>query len=184
MKLQRSTGILLGVAIALVATITIFETQKVSQSSEGETLYRFTEADVSSFTLERDNETLSFIKTDNTWEMTKPEKATAAPSSVTFLLNIITSDTIQETITTTPDQLGNYGLDKPVATINLNVDEQNHTLKIGDEDFSSTSFYAMTIDNTSETDSVDIYLIPKGIENGFERPIKEWIIDNEANPNY
>lgn len=183
MKLQRSTGILLGVAIALATTVAIFETQKENQPSQGETLYNFVEADVSSLTLERQNETLTFAKTDNTWKMTEPEEATADPSSIAFLLNTITSDTIKETITATPSQLNAYGLADPVATIRLTANEKNYMLSLGSEDFSGTSLYVMTADKSLETDSVDVYLVPKGIENGIERSVDEWMLDDAPKPN-
>ena len=179
MKLQRSTGILVGVAIALVTTVAIFESQKGNQPEQGETLYDFAEADVSAFTLENPEETLSFTKTDTTWRMTEPEDAAADPSSVAFLLNIITNDTIQDTITTTPDQLGTYGLDAPAATIQLTVDEETYWLSLGDEDFSGTSLYAMTHQEEALPNTIDVYLIPKGIENGIERSIADWLADVE-----
>lgn len=181
MKLQRSTGILLGVAIALVTTVIIFETRQDTQSSENQTLYNFAEADISSFTLERDNETLSFTKTDNTWTMTEPESATADPASISFLLNIITSDTVKQTITTNTNQLETYGLDQPKAIVELTVDDESHRLVVGDEDFSGTSLYVMTNHDVVGQNPVDIYLIPKGLENGIERPVTDWIAsDREA----
>ncbi|MBX2865448.1 MAG: DUF4340 domain-containing protein [Leptolyngbyaceae cyanobacterium MAG.088] len=183
MKLQRSTAMLLGVAISLVTIVTIVETQKDTQISKGERLYTFTEADISAFTLERDDETLSFTKADNTWQMTEPEKAAAAPSSVAFLLNIITSDSIQETITTTPNQLETYGLDQPTATIQLTVDNENYKLSVGNEDFSGTSLYVMTSHEVVEPNPVDIYLMPKELENGIERSVNEWIAQDENNAN-
>ena len=179
MRLKRSTGSLLGVAIALAATVTIFETQKGTQPNQAETLYNFAEVDVSSFTLERQNETLTFTKTDDTWEMIEPEEAIADPSSVAFLLNIITSDTIKETITTTPNQLETYGLDEPTATIKLAVDDASHILTIGDADFSGTSIYVMTTYDVVESNPVDIYLMPKGLETGVERPVTDWIAKEE-----
>ncbi|MFG6106329.1 DUF4340 domain-containing protein [Leptothoe sp. EHU-05/26/07-4] len=179
MKLQRSTGILIGVAISLVATVTILEIPKGPQANNGNTLYSFTETDVSEFTVERDDNTLSFIKTDDAWQMTAPEKALADPSSVAFLLNIITSDTIKETISTTPDQLATYGLDTPTAKIQLIVDEESYTLTVGDEDFSSTSLYVMTANDIAESNPVNVHLIPKGLENGIERPVSDWLAKND-----
>ncbi len=181
MKLQRSTGILLGVAITLVAAVTIFETQKGTQTNQGETLFDFAEADISAFTLEREDETLTFTKTDDIWQMIEPENATADPASVAFLLNIITSDTIQETITTTPKQLKTYGLDNPETTIMLTVDDASYRLTVGDEDFSGTSRYVMTTHDVIEPNPVDIHLIPKGIENGIERPIPDWLAKDDNN---
>ena len=171
MKLQRSTGILLGVAIALAATVTIIETRKGTQSSDSKTLYGFTEADVSSFAINLDGSRLAFAKTDDdTWQMTEPESAPADPSAIAFLLNIITSDTVKETVTVNPNQLDTYGLDDPTAIVDLMVNEENHTLTIGDEDFSETSLYVMTESAVAAADSVDIYLIPSRLESGLERP--------------
>lgn len=179
MKLQRSTGILLGVAIALAATVTIVETRKGTQANDSETLYGFTEADVSSFSIELEERRLAFAKTDgDTWQMTEPESAPADPSAIAFLLNIITSDTVKETITANPNQLDTYGLDDPTAIVELMVNEENHTLTVGDEDFSGTSLYVMTEPALSAADSVDIYLIPNRLETGLERPQDEWLLSD------
>lgn len=179
MKLQRSTGILLGVAIALAATVTIVETRKGTQANDSETLYGFTEADVSSFSIELEERRLAFAKTDgDTWQMTEPESAPADPSAIAFLLNIITSDTVKETITANLNQLDTYGLDDPTAIVELMVNEENHTLTVGDEDFSGTSLYVMTELALSAADSVDIYLIPNRLETGLERPQDEWLLSD------
>ena len=182
MKIQRSTGFLLGVAIALTAAVAIFETQKGRESSGGETLFDFAESDVSALTVEREDTTLAFTKIDNSWQMTEPEETPADPSSVAFLLNIITNDTIQETLTTSSDQLDTYGLEDPKATVNLTVDDEDYTLAIGDEDFSGTSLYAMTTHDVTETDPVEVFLIPQGIENGIERPVNDWIAKSDDEP--
>ena len=177
MNLQRSTGILLGVAIALAATVTIIETRTGTQSSDSKPLYGFTEADVSSFAINLDGSRLAFAKTDDdTWQMTEPESAPADPSSIAFLLNIITSNPVKETITANPNQLDTYGLDEPTATVDLMANEENYTLTVGDEDFSGTSLYVMTESAPETADSVDVYLIPNRLENGLERPQDEWLL--------
>ncbi len=182
MKLQRSTGILLGVAIASVATVAIVETTKTNRPSQGDTLYNFSENEVSAFTIKREGTTLAFTKTDDTWQMTTPETAPADPSSVAFLLNIITTDTIKESIKATPEQLSDYGLENSTAVVELTVNEDKHTLAVGDEDFSGTSLYVLKTDAeqpVSDSDSVELYLIPKELENGIERPIDEWLLSDE-----
>lgn len=187
MKLQRSTGALLGIAIALVTTVAIIETTKNTQPNSGETLYQFTEDDINAFTINRDDTILSFIKTDDTWQMTEPQKATADPAAVAFLLNIITSDPIQEKILADSEQLEAYGLTSPAAVIEMNVyDDESHTLTIGEDDFSGTSLYALTDagtpddenaddENTDTDPDVNVYLLSKDLENGIERSIEDWI---------
>ncbi|NEP59551.1 MAG: DUF4340 domain-containing protein [Symploca sp. SIO2G7] len=182
MKLQRSTSILLGVAIALVTTVAIIETVYNSRTDSGETLYEFTEDDVAEFTIKREGTTLSFTKTDDTWQMTAPQQAQADPASVAFLLNSLTSDTIEETISATPDQLTTYGLDAPMAFVELIANNESYVLSVGDEDFSGTSLYTMTAENTGDTDLINVYLMSKDLENGLERPLDEWLLgEDETN---
>ena len=178
-KIQRSTGILLGVAISLTATIAIVETQRSQQSNGGDTLFDFAEADVSAFIVERDGETLAFTKIDNSWQMTEPEETLADPSSVAFLLNIITNDTVSETLTISSNELATYGLETPKAMVSLSVDGKDHILTVGDADFSGTSLYVMTASDVTESEPVKVLLIPQGIENGIERPVDDWIAKSE-----
>ncbi|MEM9484390.1 MAG: DUF4340 domain-containing protein [Cyanobacteria bacterium P01_F01_bin.116] len=182
MKLQRSTRFLLGVAIALIATVTLLETQKGQQADNENTLYDFTEADINAFTIELEDNTLAFSKTNDTWQMTQPESAEADPSSVAFLLNILTISTIKETITTTPDQIETYGLDDPIATVQLDVYDANYTLNVGDPDFSGTALYVMSTGNAPNTESVDIHLISNDLENGLDRPLEDWKAQEEEEP--
>ena len=181
MKLQRSTGILLGVAIALVATVAVIETSKNTQTDSGDTLYDFAEADVDVLTINRDDVTLSFTKTDDVWQMTEPENVPADPSAIAFLLNIITTDPIQETIAASPEQLADYGLSEPTATVDMATAEESYTLSVGDEDFSGTALYTTTATDTADSESLDVYLIPKALSTGLERPVEGWILSEEEN---
>lgn len=183
MKLQRSTVGLLGVAIALVATVAIVETTKNTQPDSGDTLYGFAEGDITTFSINREDTTLAFTKTDDTWQMTEPQDAPADPSSIAFLLNIITSDTITETVTATAAQLDDYGLEDPSALVNMTVGEENYVLAVGDEDFSGTSLYTMTVNEPADTESVDVYLMPNSLSAGLERPVDEWILQPEEEEN-
>ncbi|MEM6253507.1 MAG: DUF4340 domain-containing protein [Cyanobacteria bacterium P01_D01_bin.156] len=180
MRLQRSTGVLLGVAIALVATVAIIETTKQNRPEKGDTLYSFTEADVDAFTINRTDTTLSFEKTDDTWQMLEPEDAPADPSSIAFLLNIITTDPIKETIVASAEQLDEYGLGDPRATVDISVADENYTLALGDEDFSGTSLYVMTTEATAESESGELYLMPKALQSGIGRRIDEWIASEDS----
>ena len=180
MKLQRSTGILLGVAIALAAAVALFETQKDTTESS-DTLYSFAETDVSAFTIEQDDSTLAFEKADDIWQMTEPETAAADPSTIAFLLNIVTTSAIQDTITASPDELDTYGLDTPTATVQLTVDDADYTLTVGDEDFSGSSLYVMTIDSDTDIVPSEVHIIANEFTNGIDRPLDDWILDDSEN---
>ncbi|MBT9311137.1 DUF4340 domain-containing protein [Leptothoe kymatousa] len=180
MKLQRSTGVLLGVAIALVATVAIIETTKKNRPEKGQPLYAFAEEDVDAFTITRSDTTLAFEKTDGTWQMTAPEDAPADPSAIAFFLNIITTDPITETILATTAQLDDYGLDAPRATVEMTVFEESHTLALGDEDFSGSSMYVMTTEITPETEPGELYLMPNSLRSGIGRRIDQWIAAEDS----
>lgn len=175
MKLQRSTGVLLGVAIALVATVAIIETTQKNRPQSGDALYNFAESDVDAFTITRQDTTLAFEKTDDTWQMTEPEAAPAEPSAIAFLLNIITTDPIKETVVVNADRLDDYGLEDPRATIELTVADMTYSLALGDEDFSGSSLYVMTTDIAPESKTGELYLMPKTLQSGIGRRVDEWI---------
>ena len=182
MKLQRSTGVLLGVAIALLSAVTVLETQKGNNNQDDSTLYGFAEADVSSLKIDIDNNTLAFSKTDDEWEMTAPESAPADPSSIAFLLNLLTTSAIKETISTTPDDLSVYGLDDPTAIVELTtLNEESHTLLVGEQDFNNTSLYVTKFESEDNPQTVNIHLISNDLENGLERPLEDWLLNEEAN---
>lgn len=181
MKLQRSTGILLGVAIALSTTVIIAETQKNNTNQGSKTLYDFVEADVISFKVELDDNIITFNKEDDTWTMTAPESAPADPSSVAFLLNLLTSSAIEETISTTPDELSTYGLEDPIATVELTTSNQeDHTLLVGDQNFNNTSLYVVRSEDKDDSQTVNIHLVSKDLENGLERPLQDWLLNEET----
>lgn len=180
MKLQRSTGILLGVAISLVATVTLIETRKGTQGNKGDSLYDFAEADVSELSIEREDATLTFSNINDTWYMDKPESGPAEPSAISYLLSLLTSSTIKETITTDLESLEIYGLDEPQAIVRLmTIDETDYTIKVGNADFSDTDIYVITTEDSAETQSAKVHLIAKELENGLERPVKDWLMTNE-----
>lgn len=180
MKLQRSTGVLLGVAIALVATVAIIETTKKNSPKSGDALYSFAEADVDAFTITREDTTLAFEKTDDIWQMTEPQEAPADPAAIAFLLNIITTDPIKETIVINADQLDDYGLGDPRATVDMTVADETYSLALGDEDFSGSLLYVMTTEITPESEPGELYLMPQNLQSGIGRRIDEWLAAEES----
>ena len=189
MKLQKSTLALLIGAIALTFGVVVYETQVSSgpqaEDAEGERLFTrnqaFEETDVQRLTLTRGDETLVFEQNlDNpdieiSWRMVEPEATLAEPAAIAYLLNILTTDPSLQTLTATPEQLTQYGLDDPDATLELLLaDETTHTVKVGGTDFSGDNRYVQVDDGET------VYVVAGGITNGVERPVEEWIAVTEA----
>jgi hypothetical protein len=190
MKLQRSTWILLGVAIALGGGVLIYETYRaqpgeVAEQGSGEPVFAFEESDVQQLTLARQDTTLTFEKdNDGNWLMTKPKQEPAQAAAIAFLLNILTTDPALQTLSATPDQLKDFGLEDPTATVTLTLaDESTHTLTVGTPDFSGDSLYVMTptadtqdAQETSESAAeITVYVVSGGLTNGIERPVDDWL---------
>ncbi|MEL6136026.1 MAG: DUF4340 domain-containing protein [Cyanobacteria bacterium J06628_6] len=185
MKLQKSTLALLGAAIALTLGVIVYETQfsegpQTEDTATGERLFTFEETDVQALNLQRDDTNLAFERDlDNPdievgWRMVEPEETLAEPAAVAYLLNILTTDPSLQTLTATSEQLQQYGLDNPDATIELTLaDDTTHTVKVGGTDFSGDNRYVQV--DESET----VYVVSGGITNGIERPVNEWIATTE-----
>ncbi len=185
MKLQKSTLTLLISAVVLTFGVVVYETQysdgpRSEDTEGGDRLFTFEETDVEQLTLERNDETLAFAQNlDNpdievSWRMVEPEETLAEPAAVAYLLNILTTDPSLQTLTATAEQLVQYGLDDPNATIELVLaDETTHTVKIGGTDFSGDNRYVQ-VDNGEK-----VYVVSGGITNGIERPVEEWIATTE-----
>ncbi|MEO1591488.1 MAG: DUF4340 domain-containing protein [Cyanobacteria bacterium J06632_22] len=181
MKLQKSTLALLISAAALTFGVVVYETQysdgpQAEDAESGERLFTFEETDVARLSLQREDTTLAFEQNlDNpdieiSWRMVEPEATLAEPAAVAYLLNILTTDPSLQTLTATPEQVAQYGLDEPDAVIELVLaDETTHTVKVGGTDFSGDNRYVQV--DEGET----VYVVSGGLTNGIERPVAEWI---------
>jgi hypothetical protein len=190
MKLQRSTWILLLVAIALAGGVALYESQQANQpptaeSGSGERLFDFTEADVVKLIVKRPDTILSFEKSGDSWRMTAPQQAPAEPAAIAFLLNIVTQDPTLQTLEAALEQLSEFGLDQPQETIALTLaDGATHTLAIGKPDFSGDSRYARLLDaaDAAAEAPVKVYVVSGGITNAIQRPEPEWLAAADSAP--
>jgi len=80
-----------------------------------------------------DGKTLQLAKDGTDWKLTKPVSARADNSAVEGLVGRIETAQMKSVATNdvTPDDLKKYGLDKPTATVTLNLGSARATLLIG-----------------------------------------------------
>jgi hypothetical protein len=195
MKLQRSTVVLVGIALLLGAGVMVTEAQR-SQSppetnltqSTGDPIFGFAESDVASLVVERNGETLAFERDDqNAWQMVQPEQTPAEEAAVAFLLSRLTSDAPVQELTVTPEQQAEFGFDSPSgrAVITL-ADGTTHTVVLGDRDFSGTGLYALIdqeqVPLPENAGEVPMYVVSIDVANGVERPLEEWKMATEPPP--
>ncbi|MBD0336723.1 MAG: hypothetical protein ICV62_14640 [Cyanobacteria bacterium Co-bin13] len=193
MKLQRSTVVLIGIALLLGAGVLVSETQRSRSPSQAELtqsaedpIFGFAESDVVSLVVERDGETLAFERDDqNTWQMVQPVQAPAEEGAVAFLLSRLTADAPVQELTLTPDQQAEFGFTPPSGTVRLTLaDGTTHTLVLGGKDFSGTALYALIdpeqVPLPENAGEVPLYVVSIDVANGVERPLAEWQIATDA----
>ncbi|MGJ3253358.1 MAG: DUF4340 domain-containing protein [Elainellaceae cyanobacterium] len=180
MKVKATTIFLITIA-AVLGIVVYAELQGTGNpnGSDGEAqpIFAFEEDDVDSLAVTTGSDTVAFERDDaGDWQMIEPEQSPASEASVAYLLNLLATGESDRTLTVSPDELENYGLEQPVATIQVELDnETDHQLLLGDLDFSGSFLYAQA-DPSSEPadDEVDILLVSTDFENAVNRPIDDW----------
>jgi len=210
---RKTIGLMLS-AITLTGGVLLFESSQNNRSDDSPTqsalddgaenlddlIFSFEETDVEQFSIVRpvvddeasenaageETETLAFEKGESgTWQMTAPQQAVAEEGAIAFLLARITG-AVGQTLEINADQLADFGLDQPEATIQLKANGETYELLLGGPDFSGSKRYVRAIapeDATADLEegvSTTVYLIGETITGGVERPIEEWLQADES----
>jgi hypothetical protein len=97
------------------------------------TIITFKRDAVDGIELVTDGKTIDLAKTGTDWKVTKPLSARADSSAVEGLVGRIETAQMKSLVTetATPADLKKYGLDKPAATVNLNLGSARATFAVG-----------------------------------------------------
>lgn len=191
MKLQRSTWTLLGVAVILGGYVLVTELSRSQSDSStvatagNQDLFRFEEDDIQSFIVTTAEETLAFEKREGTWQMTEPVAKKANDATVAFLLNQLATGRANSPTEATAEQLTEFGLAEPFATIQVTLANGNtHSLLLGDVNFSGEFRYAIAdpdpaLATTTDTEpaagtKATVVLVPNTFASAVNRPLEEW----------
>lgn len=188
MKFQRSTVILVGVALLLGAGVLIAESQRSTSgptsSQTGDRsapVLAFAETDVTALTVERNGEALRFERdAEANWQMVAPDNALAEPGAVAFLLSRLNTDSPLQTVAMAADDIEPFGLDEPQGRVQITLaDGTEHRLLLGGPDFSGNANYAI-IDPPdpwppeTPSDEYEVLVVTRDVANGINRPLAEW----------
>lgn len=183
MKLQRTPLVLVLVAGLLGIGVYAWDAHKSStppaDQAEAQPLFRFKEDEIQSLTLKTLVNTLIFEKQQTngqtTWQMTAPEKAPASDASIAFLTSLLVSSKSDRAISKPANQKAEFGLDQPLATIDIKLtNQQTHTLILGKPNFNRTWMYAIVDPPTDPNANLSILLVPTTFESAVTRPLAEW----------
>ncbi|BDA68925.1 hypothetical protein CAL7716_030910 [Calothrix sp. PCC 7716] len=182
MKLQRTTLVLMLLALGLGAFVYYYEilgaTQRSEVSESQKRIFSFAADDIQSLTITKGNENIilerSGTQSPPKWLLKAPQTSPASNASVSYLTDLLVKGQINRTISSPISQLNEFGLDQPQATIEIKLkNQQTYKLILGKLDFSKNSLYAQ-INPSSKLDKINVLLVSKDFQNAVNRDISEW----------
>lgn len=183
MKLQRTTIILVLVAIGLggfVATYEFFlkEQQTVIQTKKQQ-IFSFSRDDVHSLTVKTTTHTINLERNSTSerpqWLMKSPQNAPANDAIVSYLLDALVKGKTEQRLSVAPNQLADYGLSQPSATIEVILkNQQKHQISLGKSTFNNSSVYARIDSQNQNQGNIEVLIVSTDFKNAVNREIYEW----------
>ncbi|MBD2609824.1 DUF4340 domain-containing protein [Nostoc punctiforme FACHB-252] len=189
MKLPRTTLILVLLALGLGSFVYFYEikgaTQREEIKEQNQRIFSFAEDDVQALTVKTKKLTVNLERSNQSsnpkWLIKSPISEPANDAIVSYLMDLLVkgkgeaNDGKLRTLTTPANQLGQYGLDVPQATIDITLkNQQKHQLVLGKRNFNGVFVYARTDTATKPDGNVDVLLVPIDFENAVNRELSEW----------
>jgi hypothetical protein len=182
MKLPRTTLILILLALVSGTFVYFYEIKGAPQREEvkekKQQIFSFAADDVQSLTVKTENVTLNLERNnagDTKWLIKSPTAVPANDPIVSYLMDLLVKGKSDRTLSIPPNQLADFGLNPPQATININLKNQKtHQLTLGKPDFNRRFLYAQ-IDPTLKPDgNINVLLVSTDFENAVKRELSEW----------
>lgn len=183
MKLPRTTLILILLALGLGGFVYFYEIQGKTQREEVKTqqqqIFSFTENDIQSLTIKTKDISLSLQRNTESeaseWLLTSPTTEPANDAIVAYLTDLLVKGQSDRTLSTPANQREEFGLNQPLATININLKNQKtHQLILGKSNFNGTFLYAQADSATQENGTINVLLVSTNFENAVNRELSEW----------
>ncbi|BAZ68985.1 MAG: DUF4340 domain-containing protein [Pelatocladus maniniholoensis HA4357-MV3] len=183
MKLQRTTLILVMLMLGLGGFVYFHEfywkTQQEEIKNKNQQIFSFQADDVQSLAVKTKSATIILERNNNSdrpkWRMTSPQQVPANDAIVSYLTDLLVKGESERTISSSVNQLGEFGLTAPQATIDIKLkNQQNHQLLLGKSDFNNRFLYAQTDLNPKPDGNVDVLLVSKDFGNAVNRELSEW----------
>jgi Domain of unknown function (DUF4340) len=191
MKLQRTTLILLALALTLGGFVYFYEIRGANQREEvqdkKEKIFSFDVDEVQSLIVKTNSQTITLERNDKSekpkWLMKSPEMAPANDPIVSYLMDLLVKGKSDRTISISSDQLSEFGLTRPQATIDIKLKNQKtHQIALGKPDFNRRFIYAQVDSQTQANGNINVLLVSTDFENAVNREIAEWkaVPENET----
>jgi hypothetical protein len=179
MKFPKTTLILILLALGLGGFVYFHEIKGKNQQTEikiqNQKIFAFTADDVQSLTIKIKETTLQLERRNTSekpqWEIKSPISALANDAIVSYLMDLLVDGKSERTVLISSAELSEFGLDKPVATIDIKLkNQESHQLILGKGDFNNQFLYAQADSNKN----MNLLLVSKDFVNAVNRDISEW----------
>ncbi|MFN6155339.1 DUF4340 domain-containing protein [Anabaena sp. AL09] len=179
MKFPKTTLILILLALGLGGFVYLHEIKGKNQQTEikiqNQKIFTFTADDVQSLTIKIKETTLQLERRNTSekpqWEIKSPISALANDAIVSYLMDLLVKGKSERTVLISSAELSEFGLDKPVATIDIKLkNQESHQLILGKGDFNNQFLYAQADSNKN----MNLLLVSKDFVNAVNRDISEW----------
>ncbi|WP_427158127.1 DUF4340 domain-containing protein [Aliinostoc sp. HNIBRCY26] len=182
MKLPKTTLILVVLALGLGGFVYFYEIQGATQRQEAkenqQKIFSFAEDDVQALTVKTAKLTLNLERNTQPnpkWLLKSPVSEPANDAIVSYLMDLLVKGKSDRTVPTPPNQLGEFGLDKPQATIDIKLKNQkNHQIILGKSNFNRSFIYAQVDPTTPNNGNINVLLVSTDFENAVNRELSEW----------
>ena len=192
MKLQRTTLVLLVLAILLGGFVYFYEFQWKSQQEQvkkkKQQLFAFKEDDVKALKITTPSETINLERSPEAgktkWLMKSPDSVPANDGTVAYLLNLLETEKTEQSVNTPPSELAQFGLKQPQATIDITLNNQKtHKLVLGKPSFDKRFLYAQNSFSLTPDGNFKVVSVSNKFENAVKRSLSEWkAVQNNPSP--
>ncbi|MBD2411019.1 hypothetical protein FACHB389_13415 [Nostoc calcicola FACHB-389] len=189
MKLPRTTLFLILLALGLGSFVYFYEirgaTVREEIKEQKQQIFSFAEDDVQALTVKTKKLTLNLERSNQSsnskWLIKSPISEPANDAIVSYLMDLLVkgkSDAYGGKLSTLPtpaNELGQFGLDEPQATINITLkNQQSHQLILGRSNFNGRLLYAQADPPTKPNGNVNVLLVSTDFQNAVNRELSEW----------
>ncbi|MEA5579169.1 DUF4340 domain-containing protein [Anabaena sp. UHCC 0451] len=181
--MKRTTLILIILALGLGGFIYFHEIRGATQQEEAkenkQQIFSFSVDDVQSLSIKTKDITLNLESSSKPeppkWLIKSPISEPANDAIVSYLMNLLVKGKGEKIVLTSPNQLSEFGLEQPQATIDIQLKNQKtHQLILGKPNFNNSFLYAKIDPNNNRNENINVFLVSKDFANAVNRELSEW----------
>ncbi|MBU7585675.1 MAG: DUF4340 domain-containing protein [Nostoc sp. TH1S01] len=189
MTIPKTTLILVLLALGLGGFVYFHEIRGATQQEEikakQQQIFTFAEDDVQSLTVKTKTYTLMLERNSQgsnpKWLLKSPVSEPANDAIVSYLMDLLVKGKSDRIISTSTNQLTEFGLAQPNATIDIKLkNQQTHQLILGKSNFNNRFVYAQADSATQPNGNINVLLVSTDFANAVNRELSEWrqTVDN------